>query len=216
VSNELKNKIETLLFMAKTPLTVKDFQEVLKEDKKLIETCIEQVMEIYQQRALQIIQVAGGYQLTTRKEYFDVVDSFAKSPVEVALSAAAMETLAIIAYRQPISRREIENIRGVNSDAVVKSLSDKRLIAELGKGDALGRALVYGTSDFFLKHFGLNSLKELPPEAGMNFQLPLKKELIEEEQAKTAENAEEIVQENIENTDNSGEEKLEPAVEENI
>ncbi|MFC1517094.1 SMC-Scp complex subunit ScpB [Candidatus Margulisiibacteriota bacterium] len=174
--SELKNKLETILFMAKTPLSLDDMQGLLEEDKKDIDLEINSLQEEYKQRALQIIQLAGGYQMATRPEYNKVVESYAKSPLEVALSAAAMETLAIIAYRQPISRREIENIRGVNSDAVVKALVEKRLVKELGKSELPGKPLVYGTTDYFLKHFGLNDIRDLPPEPGMKFQLPLKKE----------------------------------------
>ncbi|MBU0579955.1 MAG: SMC-Scp complex subunit ScpB [Candidatus Margulisbacteria bacterium] len=177
----LKNKIETILFIAKTPLTIEEITNVLKEDVQQIEEALIKLKEEYASRALQIMQIAGGYQIATRAEYHEIVEKYAKSPIEVSLSAAAMETLAIIAYRQPISRREIETIRGVNSDAVVKSLVEKRLVAELGKSEALGKPVVYGTTDFFLKHFGLNDLKDLPPDIGMKYQLPLKNEEKQEE-----------------------------------
>jgi segregation and condensation protein B len=173
--SDLKNKVETLLFMAKMPLTAADLAEVLKEDKKLIEPCLEALVTEYASRTLQIVRVAGGYQMATRPEYHDIVERFVKSPIEVTLSTAAMETLAIIAYRQPIARREIEHIRGVNSDAVVKSLMDKGLVRELGKGDLPGKPMVIGTTELFLRHFGLNDIKDLPPDPGMNYQLPLQR-----------------------------------------
>lgn len=179
--SELTNKLESLLFMAKMPLSAADLADVIKEDKKLIESCLEGLVGEYSTRALQIIRVAGGYQMGTRPEYHDVVDRFVKSPIEVSLSAAAMETLAIVAYRQPISRREVEHIRGVNSDATVKSLVDKGLIQELGKGDQPGKPIVFGTTDLFLRHFGLNTLKDLPPDPGMNYQLPLRNKEVKEE-----------------------------------
>ena len=187
--SEIKDKVETLLFMAKTPLTVADFQEVLKEDKILIEASLESLVQEYNQRVLQIIRVAGGYQMATRPEFHKIIEKFVNSPLEVTLSSAAMETLAIIAYRQPISRREVEHIRGVNSDAVVKSLTDKGLIKELGKGEGLGKQIVFGTTDLFLRHFGLNSTEELPPDPGMNYQLSLKKSPAETSVVAAAESA---------------------------
>lgn len=195
---ELKNKIETLLFMAKTPLTVGDFKEVLLEDKELIEQGLQQLKADYAGRALQLIQVASGYQIATRPEYHDIADKYTHSPIEVSLSAAAMETLAIIAYRQPISRREVESVRGVNSDAVVKSLTEKRLIIELGKSDLPGKPVIYGTTDFFLKHFGLNDLKALPPEPGMNYQLPLQRENHQEKENISVEEPEKVTIEPVE------------------
>ncbi len=178
--SDIKNKVESLLFMAKMPLTATDLVPIVKEDKKIIEACLETIFNEYAQRALQIVRVAGGYQMATRPEYHDVVQRFVKSPVEVSLSAAAMETLAIVAYRQPVSRREVEHIRGVNSDATVKSLQDKGLIQELGKGDIPGKPIVFGTTDLFLRHFGLNDIKDLPPDPGMNYQLPFRKTITPE------------------------------------
>ena len=101
--------------------------------------------------------------MVTKPENVDFVDKLIHSPIETTLSNAALETLSIIAYKQPITRLTIENIRGVNSDGVVETLLDKRLIQEMGRGEGLGRPILYGTTVTFLRHFGLKDLNDLSP-----------------------------------------------------
>lgn len=169
----LQHQVETILFIAKSPIKIGDLQKFLDASAKEIKDVIDQLKSIYQDRAVQILEIAGGYQMGTRPQFAEVVEKFVHSPTEVSLTPAALEALAIIAYRQPVSKVDIEAIRGVNSDAVVKSLLDKGLIEELGKSETVGRPMMYGTTDEFLKHFGLNQLKDLLPLEAIDPQAPI-------------------------------------------
>lgn len=160
--HNLKGSIETLFFVAKEPLTIKELAKLTNTEPKEINIALNELKEDYKNRALQILEIAHGYQIATRQEYSEIIDRLVNSPIEITLSPASMETLAIIAYRQPISRIEVENIRGVNSDYVIKTLQERGLIEEKGRGEGLGRPILYGTSDDFLKHFGLKDITELP------------------------------------------------------
>ncbi|HWF44654.1 MAG TPA: SMC-Scp complex subunit ScpB [Candidatus Kapabacteria bacterium] len=115
-----------------------------------------------QERAFRIVEIAGGYQFATRTEYSDYVARLFKEKSRRRLSGAAMESLAIVAYKQPVSKADVENIRGVNCDEVLKSLLEKNLITITGRAEAVGRPLLYGTTVDFLRHFGLHSLQDLP------------------------------------------------------
>jgi len=129
------------------------FEELIKEiNLELLET----------HRPFQIIHVGGGYQYATRKEYDELLHILNKSKSRRRLSHASLEVLAIIAYRQPVTKPEIEQVRGVNSSEVVNSLIDKNFVEVKGRKDALGRPLLYGTTLDFLKAFGLNSIEDLP------------------------------------------------------
>lgn len=112
--------------------------------------------------SFRIIEIAGGYQFATRTEYAAYVSRLYKERSRRRLSSAALETLAIIAYKQPVSKSDVENIRGVNCDEVLKSLLEKNLITITGRAESVGRPLLYGTTDDFLRHFGLPSMKDLP------------------------------------------------------
>lgn len=116
-----------------------------------------------QSRGIQIVEVAQAFQLTTLPEHANYFEKLAQSPVHSTLSQAALEALAIIAYRQPITRTEIEEIRGVKSDRAIASLVGKYLIQEVGRAEGAGRPILYGTSREFLEYFGLNSINDLPP-----------------------------------------------------
>ncbi len=113
-------------------------------------------------RPYEIVKIGGGFQFATRKEYGSLVHQLTKSKAKKRLSQAALETLAIIAYKQPVTKPEIEQIRGVNSNEVVNSLIDKHLVEVRGRKDTLGKPLMFGTAPQFLKHFGINDLEELP------------------------------------------------------
>lgn len=158
----LKGAIETLLFVAKEPLSIKELSKLTDNSEKDIIEAISQLKEEYQIRYLQIIDIANGYQIATREEYAGFIERLVNSPIEITLTPASMETLAIVAYRQPISRVEVENIRGVNSDHVIKTLQERGLVEEKGRSESLGRPILYGTTDEFLKHFGLKDIEELP------------------------------------------------------
>ncbi len=157
-----KNIIESLLFVAKKPLTASEIAEVIEVGEDIIKRILEDLCLEYTGKGLQILKIANGFQLCTNEQNAEYVKRLLNSASETTLSDAALETLAIVAYKQPITRQEIENIRGVISDATIKTLLDKRLIAEVGRGDSIGRPIIYGTTTEFLRHFGLKDLSDLP------------------------------------------------------
>lgn len=157
--------VEALLFATDAPLTAADMaraDESLDEDR--VEAAIQELRAEYDReaRAFQIYDIAGGYQTLTRPELAPYLERFATIPQAGRLSAAALEALAIIAYRQPIGRAEVEEIRGVASSGVLRTLQDRGLIDVAGRGEGLGRPLLYGTTPRFLEHFGFRSLDDLP------------------------------------------------------
>lgn len=158
---QLSRAVECLLFVATEPLPLKTLAEVLQVDEERVQSALEALEERLQASGLQLVQVAGGYQLCTRPEFAEVVARYLQ-PQPSKLSRAALETVAIIAYRQPITLPEIEAIRGVQSDGVVRTLLQRGLIQEVGRKQAAGRPVLYGTTPQFLHYFGLNSLEELP------------------------------------------------------
>jgi len=156
--------IEALIFVADEPLTVKTLAEVLDEDKETIQAAVEELARDYDGResGLQIREIAGGWQLATRTEFHEEVRRFLKTRPSAKLSLAALETLAVIAYKQPATVPEILEIRGVQSASAIKTLLDKRLIVAKGRKETVGRPMQYGTSKDFLIQFGLKDLSELP------------------------------------------------------
>lgn len=161
--DSLKKALEALLFIAKEPVSLKELAEIVEQKESEVARCLEELGLDYADRGIQLVNLAGGYQLSTRPEVSPYVEKFLKPAVEVHLSTPALETLAIVAYKQPISRHQIEQIRGVDCDSVMKTLLEKRLVKETGRADLPGRPIIYGTTEEFLFHFGLSSLKELPP-----------------------------------------------------
>jgi segregation and condensation protein B len=157
--------VEAVLFASDAPLTA---DEIARADEMLDEDQVEEALQFLRAefddagRSFEIIQVAEGYQILTRPEFAPYLERFDNVPRPSRLSGPALETLAIIAYRQPIGRVEIEYIRGVGASGVVRSLQDRRLIDVVGRGEGLGRPLLYGTTSFFLEHFGFKSLEDLP------------------------------------------------------
>ena len=157
--------VEAVLFASDAPLTP---DEIARADQALDEDRVEEALQLLQaeyedaQRAFQIVEVAGGYQLLTRPEYAPYLERFDNVPRPARLSGPSIETLAIIAYRQPIGRLEVEYVRGVGAAGVIRTLQDRRLIDVVGRGEGLGRPLLYGTTPHFLEHFGLKSLEGLP------------------------------------------------------
>jgi segregation and condensation protein B len=159
----LKSILESLLFITKKPVTIEELQSVIGVDPKLIEKTLYDLLVEYESRGINIVKMAGGYHMVTKQENVDFVDKLIHSPILTTLSNAALETLAIIAYKQPITRLTVENIRGVNSDGVIDTLLEKKFIQETGRGEGLGRPILYGTSVEFLRHFGLKDLGDLSP-----------------------------------------------------
>jgi segregation and condensation protein B len=155
------NALEAVLFMAAEPLEPKELADILEVSSVEMDNLIYDLEQQYAYRGLQLNRIAGGYQVVTRPEYGSIVARLHK-PERFRLSRAALETLAIVAYRQPVTRPEIESIRGVNSDSPLDTLVQYELVCEAGRKDAPGRPVLYCTTDNFLGHFGLNSIADLP------------------------------------------------------
>ncbi|EGO63660.1 SMC-Scp complex subunit ScpB [Acetonema longum] len=160
----LKAHLEALLFAAGDPVPVGKIAQMLELEEHEALSLVEELQQDLQseERGLAIAEIAGGYQLCTKAETAPTVAKLAEIQ-DNRLSAAALETLSIIAFKQPVTRQEIEAIRGVKVDGVVNTLMDRLLIKELGRKDVIGRPILYGTTDEFLKCFGLNTLADLPP-----------------------------------------------------
>ena len=156
--------IEALIFVSDEPLTARTIAEVLKEDKEVINEALTALAQEFNARngGLQLREVAGGWQFATRPEYHEHVRAFLKTRPSAKLTIASLETLAVIAYRQPVTVPEILEIRGVQSPSAIKTLLDKKLIVAKGRKDTVGRPMMYGTSKEFLLQFGLKDLSELP------------------------------------------------------
>jgi segregation and condensation protein B len=159
--------LESLLFAAGDEgLSIKQIVEVLEVDEFQAVNIIDQLRKEYEQderRGVTIVELAGTYQLATKKENAPFLIKLVDAPGTSTLSQAALETLAIIAYKQPITRTEIEEIRGVKTERPLHTLGSKMLIKEVGRAEGTGRAILYGTTKGFLDYFGLRSIKELPP-----------------------------------------------------
>jgi segregation and condensation protein B len=162
--SELVAVVEALIFVADEPITTKLIADVLSEDKQAIEAALEQLRQEYEAResGLQIREIAGGWLIATRTEFHEEVRRFLRTRPSAKLSLAALETLAVIAYKQPATVPEILEIRGVQSASAIKTLLDKRLIVAKGRKETVGRPMQYGTSKDFLIQFGLKDLTELP------------------------------------------------------
>ena len=156
--------IEALIFVSGEPLTAKAIADVLKEDKDAVNETLATLAQEFNGRngGLQLREVAGGWQFATRPEYHEHVRAFLKTRPSAKLTIASLETLAVIAYRQPVTVPEILEIRGVQSPSSIKTLLDKKLIVAKGRKDTIGHPMMYGTSKEFLLQFGLKDLSELP------------------------------------------------------
>lgn len=162
--NSLKSAVEALLFASGEPLSLQDLINHLEEKSKLIEILIQEMMEEYEvsSRGIKIICIKGNYQLVTKAENSDYIQKLLKKNKRQSLSQASIESLAIIAYKQPITRIDIDEIRGVKSDSAIQRLIEKELIKEVGRLEVPGRPILYGTTDEFLRQFELSDLKQLP------------------------------------------------------
>lgn len=162
--SEIVALVEALIFVADEPLTEKLMAEVLEEDRESIGAAVEELKKEYEERegGLQIREIAGGWQISTRTEFHEEMRKFLKTRPSAKLSLASLETLAVIAYKQPVTVPEILEIRGVQSASAIKTLLDKRLIVAKGRKETVGRPMQYGTSKDFLIQFGLKDLSELP------------------------------------------------------
>lgn len=163
--DEIKKIVEALIFASDSPISENRIKNVITElDSLHIHEIVDELNNDYDQHdhSFKIVRLAGGYQFVTRKEYANYIKQYYKGRSKSRLSRAALETLAIIAFKQPISRPEIDSIRGVNSDGVVKNLLERNLIQISGRSETIGRALLYSTTPEFLQYFGVNDISDLP------------------------------------------------------
>jgi segregation and condensation protein B len=161
---ELKSITEALIFVAEEPISAKAIADVIDVERDAVEQAISRLVSEYDSRtgALQLREIAGGWQIATRPEHHEHIRAYLKSKPSAKLSLASLETLAVIAYKQPVTVPEILEIRGVQSPSAIKTLLDKRLIVAKGRKETVGRPMMYGTSKEFLIQFGLKDLTELP------------------------------------------------------
>ncbi|WP_207289685.1 SMC-Scp complex subunit ScpB [Senegalia massiliensis] len=161
---QIKGIIEGVLYIWGEPLSIDSLHKILEIDKNKIKNIMEEMINEfdYNRRGLQIIKIKNNYQLTTRPIHYDYIKKLMPEKTNKGLSNAALETLSIISYKQPITRVEIENIRGVKCDKSISTLIDKGLVEEKGRLDRTGKPIIYGTTDNFLRHFGLKDISELP------------------------------------------------------
>lgn len=164
-SPNLSRILEALLFASDRPLRTRELRQLMPEvGPKELADAFRELGEEYDRtgRSFELVEIEGGHQVLTRREYALWVRRLRSEVRTMRLSRAAVETLAIIAYRQPTTRSEIEQIRGVDAGGVLRTLLDRDLITLRGRAEGVGRPLLYGTTDFFLNHFGLKGLDELP------------------------------------------------------
>jgi len=158
--------VEAFLFVAGEPVTPAELASKMGVESVLVEEYLEDLVNLYARRpesGLQIVRIAGGYQMATRPVFGSDLANLLASPERARLSRPALETLAIIAYQQPVTQAEIEAVRGVAVDSVLKTLMDRRMIAEAGRKAAPGRPILYGTTPEFLHYFGLATIEDMPP-----------------------------------------------------
>ncbi len=180
---DARNIMEALLFITEQPVPLKAFVDLFEKEFPIeeLQLMAAEISREYQERgsALELRQIAGGWQFSSRPEFAPWIRKLFKDRLTYRLSASAMETLSIIAYKQPIARSEIEEIRGVEVSAVLDTLVERRLVRIAGRRETVGRPILYGTTPDFLKAFGLNKLENLPsieslvPPAEPQIEMPL-------------------------------------------
>ncbi|MES3016992.1 MAG: SMC-Scp complex subunit ScpB [Bacteroidota bacterium] len=170
-----ENFIEALIFASDRSISIEEIRQVMEDaqSQKLkpekIQLMVDNIRLKYDSLdiVLELVFINGGYQFLTRKEYYPVINQLQIQRSKKKLSQAALETLAIIAYKQPITKLEIEQIRGVNCDYTVQKLLEKELVNIVGKADTVGKPILYGTSSLFMDYFGINSTADLPQLADL-------------------------------------------------
>ena len=170
----IKNIVEALIFSSDRPLSLKQIKDIINDEKvtsgltvdmKKIDEAVRELMEQYEgdEYSYRLVEIAGGYRFATKKDYATWLAKLNKEKLKRKLSQSALETLAIIAYNQPITRGEIEAIRGVNVDYIIGALLEKDLITLKGRAETLGRPMLYGITNTFLEYIGIASINDLPP-----------------------------------------------------
>ncbi|MBS5951722.1 MAG: segregation/condensation protein B [Clostridium sp.] len=160
----IKSVIESLLFVSGEPLSIKDITNALESNIKVVKEVLDEMVLEYDndKRGIKLISINGEYQLVTKAENGDYIQKLLKKNKRQSLSQASLESLAIIAYKQPITRVDIDEIRGVKSESAMQRLIEKDLIKEVGRLEVPGRPILFGTTEEFLRQFGLRELNELP------------------------------------------------------
>ena len=161
---ELKSIVENVLLAADQPINASELSKIFLDgtDKDQLQSILDELKEEYNSRNLQIMEVADGYQLCTRHEYNDWIRKYLKLDRSSRLSQPSLDTLSIIAYKQPLTRQEVDDIRGVDSSGVLKTLLEKKVIGPAGRKKVPGRPIMYRTTQKFLEYFGLKDLSDLP------------------------------------------------------
>ena len=161
---ELKSIVENVLLAADQPINASELSKIFLDgtDKDQLQSILDELREEYNSRNLQIMEVADGYQLCTRHEYNDWIRKYLKLDRSSRLSQPSLDTLSIIAYKQPLTRQEVDDIRGVDSSGVLKTLLEKKVIGPAGRKKVPGRPIMYRTTQKFLEYFGLKDLSDLP------------------------------------------------------
>ena len=162
---EMQAVMEAIIYVADDPVKIEQFKEVFPgESRETLDQALTAMVEAFNARpgGMIIREVAGGYRMTTRPEYHEEIRAYLKTRPNAKLSMAALETLAVIAYKQPVTLAEILAIRGKKSSTALQTLLERKMVAILGRKSVVGRPILYGTSKEFLIHFGLNSLSDLP------------------------------------------------------
>lgn len=174
-SKEIKSIIESLLFTWGDPLDIKDIASILDLPIPEVSDEMKELMDDldYNRRGIRIIRINNTYQIGTRPEHSQWIQKLKNTSVNRNLSNAALETLSIVAYKQPIIKADIEAIRGVRCDRVLQTLMERQLVCEMGRLDRTGRPIIYGTTDEFLKSFGLETIEQLPSLNEINESLDL-------------------------------------------
>jgi len=175
---ELEAAAEAVLFAAGEAVSLARMALALEQDVKTTKAIIMGLMDKYQMeaRGIELIEIGDSYQLRTNPKHYDAIKTLLQNPQKKNLTPPLIETLAIVAYRQPVTKPQIEEIRGVNADHAVNRLMELGLVCEKGRDSAPGKAILFGTTDDFLKHFGFNSLAALPELPELNEQLMIEAE----------------------------------------
>jgi len=160
--DQVKSVIESILFVARKPLSLADFIELTERPADVLAPALDELVAEFAARGINIVTVAGGYLMGTNPENVAYVEKILHPREETRLSPQALETLSIIAYKQPVTKLEVERLRGVDSGWMIDSLIAKKLVREVGRSEAVGRPYLYATTELFLRHFGIENLNSLP------------------------------------------------------
>ena len=162
---EIRRGLEAILLLADEPLSVTVLAQALEAGRREVEVILRELASGYEERGsgISLVEVAGGWRLMTHPAAVSYVEQFILGSRHARLTKASLETLAIVAYKQPVTRHQVSSIRGVDSDGVLRALSERGLVEEVGRDEGPGRPVLYGTASLFLERLGLRSLSDLPP-----------------------------------------------------